>query len=171
MHTPPAAPMPPARPAVPGDAGGITRLRSALILSRPLDAHWLTHCTDDLAGRLLPGGDARAFVVDAPGGGLASCALALLNRVLPAPRYPRGTAARIQVVATDPAFRRRGCATDALGSLLARLERDGVTLYELYAHDGSAPFYARLGFTADPALMRRTWFPADAGAAVSGGGS
>ncbi|MER5949831.1 GNAT family N-acetyltransferase [Streptomyces sp. NPDC001904] len=155
-------PLPTVRPAVPADAGEITRLRSTLLLSQPLDEDWLARCTDDLAGRLLPNGDARAFVIEAPGGGLASCALALVHPVLPAPKYPAGRAARIQVVATSPAFRHRGYATEVLRALLAALEHDGVTLFELYAHDGSAPLYEHLGFTRDPALMRRTRFPAQA---------
>ncbi|MFJ8210617.1 hypothetical protein [Streptomyces sp. NPDC096033] len=40
------------------------------------------------------------------------------------------------------------------------MEDDGVTLYELYAGDGSAPLYESLGFAADPALMRMARFPA-----------
>ncbi|WP_329486694.1 GNAT family N-acetyltransferase [Kitasatospora sp. NBC_01246] len=147
------------RPATSDDAAEIARLRSQLILSEPLDATWLTICRDQLADRLRPGGDARACVVDAPSGGLASCALGLIHAVLPAPKYPRGLAARIHAVATDPDHRRRGYARAALAGLLARLEKDGVTLYELYASEGSAPLYASLGFTSDPALMRMTRFP------------
>ncbi|WFB11359.1 NUDIX domain-containing protein [Streptomyces sp. LX-29] len=77
------------RLATPADAAEIARLRSELILSTPLDATWLATCTDQLAARLARGGDARAYVVDAPTGGLATCALGLIHAVLPAPRYPR----------------------------------------------------------------------------------
>lgn len=79
--------------------------------------------------------------------------------MLPAPRYPKGLAARIQAVATVPGFRRRGYAKAALTALLAHLEGDGVTLYELHASDDSAPLYAALGFKSDPALMRMTRTP------------
>ncbi|WP_257042442.1 bifunctional NUDIX hydrolase family protein/GNAT family N-acetyltransferase [Streptomyces sp. TLI_55] len=150
------------RLAVPADAGEIARLRSELILSEPLDGDWLSLCRDHLAARLVPGGDARAYVVDAPEGGLASCALALVDAVLPAPRYPKGLAARIQAVATVPDHRRRGYAKAVLTALLAHLEGDGVTLYELHASDESAPLYAALGFTRDPALMRMTRIPSAA---------
>ena len=108
------------------------------------------------------GGDARAYVVDSPAGGLAACALGLVHAVLPAPKYPKGLAVRIHAVATDPAHRRRGHAKTALAALLDHLERDGVTLYELYASAESAPLYEQLGFAADPALMRMTRFPAPA---------
>ncbi|MEU4360230.1 GNAT family N-acetyltransferase [Streptomyces virginiae] len=67
---------------------------------------------------------------------------------------------RIHAVATDPTHRRHGYAKAALAALLDHLERDGVTLYELYASAGSAPLYEGLGFAADPALMRMTRFAA-----------
>jgi len=156
------------RLAVAADASEIARLRSELILSEPLDEDWLAICRDHLAARLVPGGDARAYVVDAPEGGLAACALALIDAVLPAPRYPKGLAARIQAVATVPAYRRRGYAQAALTALLAHLEGDGVTLYELHASDDSAPLYAALGFESDPGLMRMTRVPAPAHAPAHG---
>ncbi|MFE5592921.1 GNAT family N-acetyltransferase [Streptomyces sp. NPDC056549] len=147
------------RPASADDAGEITRLRSECVLSEPLDVEWLVICRDQLAHRLQPGGDARACVVDAPGGGLAACALALVHPVLLAPKYPKGLAARIHVVATVPAYRRRGLARAAVSALLERLEREGVTLYELHASSDAAPLYEELGFTRDPALMRMTKLP------------
>ncbi|MFF7813424.1 GNAT family N-acetyltransferase [Streptomyces sp. NPDC007945] len=150
------------RPAVPADAGEITRLRSEYVLAEPLGEEWLAVCREQLAERLDAGGDALAYVVDAPGG-LAACALGLTHRVLPGPRYPRGLAARIHVVATEPAYRRRGFARAAVSALLDRLQRDGVTLFELHASDEAAPLYRELGFAGDPALMRMTrLFPASA---------
>jgi GNAT superfamily N-acetyltransferase len=147
------------RPATADDAAEITRLRSQLVLSEPLDEEWLVICRDQLASRLQPGGDARACVVDAPGGGLAACALALVHPVLPAPKYPKGLAARIQVVATESAHRRRGLARAAVSALLEALEREGVTLYELHASKEAAPLYEEFGFARDPALMRMTKLP------------
>ncbi|MGW3387419.1 GNAT family N-acetyltransferase [Streptomyces cinereoruber] len=147
------------RPATADDAAEITRLRSQLVLSEPLDEEWLGICRDQLASRLRPGGDARACVVDAPGGGLAACALALIHPVLSAPRYPRGLAARIHIVATEPAHRRRGLARAAVSALLELLEREGVTLYELHASADAAPLYGEFGFAHDPALMRMTKLP------------
>ncbi|CAL9361337.1 hypothetical protein SUDANB105_00672 [Streptomyces sp. enrichment culture] len=146
------------RLARPDDALEIARLRSELILSEPLDETWLATCRDQLATRLQPGGDARAYVIDAPNGQLASCALAFLQPLLPAPKYPKGLAARIHAVATEPAYQRRGYAKAALTALLEHLEQDGATLYELYASEGSAPLYEALGFRRDPALMRMTRF-------------
>ncbi|MFD8262566.1 GNAT family N-acetyltransferase [Streptomyces griseoluteus] len=147
------------RPGAADDAAEITRLRSQLVLSEPLDEEWLAICRDQLASRLQPGGDARACVVDAPGGGLAACALALIHPVLSAPKYPEGLAARIQVVATEPSHRRRGLAQAAVSALLKALEREGVTLYELHASAEAAPLYEEFGFARDPALLRMTKLP------------
>ncbi|MFB7363135.1 GNAT family N-acetyltransferase [Streptomyces hydrogenans] len=156
-RTPGPLPTPGAvRPATPDDAGEITRLRSAYVLPEPLGEEWLTVCREQLAGRLAPGGDARAYVVDAPTGGLAACALGLVHPLLPGPRYPEGLAARIHVVATDPAYRRRGHARAAVSALLERLEREGATLFELHASEEAAPLYASLGFASSPAMMRMT---------------
>ncbi|MEU4356237.1 GNAT family N-acetyltransferase [Streptomyces virginiae] len=159
--------MPEPRLATPPDAAEIARLRSENILSEPLDEAWLTTCTEQLALRLRDGGDARAYVVDSPTGGLATCAPGLVHAVLPAPKYPKGLAVRIHAVATDPAHRRNGYAKAALAKLLDHLERDGVTLYELYASAGSAPLYEQLGFASDPALMRMTRLPASVGGSGS----
>ncbi|MFJ4322782.1 GNAT family N-acetyltransferase [Streptomyces tricolor] len=155
------------RLARPDDAGEIIRLRSELILSEPLDENWLANCSDQLAARLQPGGDARAYVIDATGGRLATCALAFLQPLLPAPKYPKGLAARIHAVATEPTCRRRGYARAALTALMDHLEQDGVTLYELHASEGSAPLYEALGFTHDPALMRMTRFPNSTGGSTT----
>ncbi|MEV8597800.1 GNAT family N-acetyltransferase [Streptomyces sp. NPDC052012] len=151
------------RRATPADAEGITRLRSELILSQPLTPDWLALCRDQLAERLQAQGDARAYVVDAPDGGLVTCALALVSPVLSAPRYPKGLAARIQAVATRPGYRRRGYAKAALTALLNDLEQEDITLFELHASDESRSLYEALGFVSDPALMRRTALPPQSG--------
>ncbi|WP_221335696.1 GNAT family N-acetyltransferase [Streptomyces sp. EAS-AB2608] len=104
---------------------------------RTLDASWLAACRDQLATRLHPGGDARAYVIDATDGGLASCALAFLQPLLPAPKYPKGLAARIHAVAAEPSYRRRGYAKAALATLLEHLEQHSVTRYERPCTKGS----------------------------------
>ncbi|WP_432086414.1 GNAT family N-acetyltransferase [Streptomyces sp. bgisy095] len=83
----------------------------------------------------------------------------MIHPVLSAPKYPKGLAARIHVVVTEPAYRRRGLARSAVSSLLEALEREGVALYELHASKEAAPLYEELGFTRDPALMRMTKLP------------
>ncbi|TWV56350.1 GNAT family N-acetyltransferase [Streptomyces misionensis] len=147
---------PPVRTATPADAEGIVRLRSAYVLSRPLSEEWIRRCTAQLAPRLTPAGDARCFVVDAADGSPAACALGLIHPVLPAPAYPRGLAARVQMVATRPDLRRRGYARAVVGALLDRLRAEHVTLFELHASEEAAPLYRELGFSGSPALMRMT---------------
>ncbi|MFF0293802.1 GNAT family N-acetyltransferase [Kitasatospora sp. NPDC004614] len=158
MSGPLAHPIPIVRRATPADASEIARLRSELILSAPMDAEWLAICTEQLAERLADENDAVAYVVDALDGGLASCALALIHRVLPAAKYPKGLAARIHAVATAPDYRRRGYATAVVKTVVEHLAAHGCTLFELYASDGSAPLYRAVGFESDPAAMRMTRF-------------
>ncbi|RNG37384.1 GNAT family N-acetyltransferase [Streptomyces botrytidirepellens] len=132
-------------------------MRSEHVLSQPLSEEWIGRCTDELAPRLTPAGDARAVVVDAPDGTMAACALGLIHPVLPAPGYPRGLAARVHVVATHPDFRRRGYARAVVTALLDHLaDAEGVTLFELHASVEAQPLYRELGFTGSPALMRMT---------------
>lgn len=149
--------MPVVRAAVPEDAEGIIRMRSEFILSTPLGEEWIGRCSTQLALRLGPGGDARAFVIDAPDGGLAAVALGLIHAVLPAPSYPEGLAARVQAVATRPGFRRRGLARAVLSALLDELKAGDVTLFELHSSPEAVPLYRELGFASSPALMRMTW--------------
>jgi 8-oxo-dGTP pyrophosphatase MutT (NUDIX family)/GNAT superfamily N-acetyltransferase len=152
-----AAGRPPVRAATPADAEGIIRMRSEHVLSRPLDEEWIRRCTHELAPRLTPSGDARAFVIDAPDGTMAACALGLIHPVLPAPAYSRGLAARVQVVATHPGLRRRGYARAVVSALLDHLaDVEHVTLFELNASVEAAPLYRELGFAGHPALMRMT---------------
>ncbi|MFB6988729.1 GNAT family N-acetyltransferase [Streptomyces sp. NPDC056304] len=152
-----AAERPPVRAAASADADGIIRMRSEHVLSTPLREEWIRRCTDELAPRLTPAGDARAFVIDAPDGTMAACALGLIHPVLPAPAYPRGLAARVHVVATHPDFRRRGYARAVVTALLDHLaDAEDVTLFELHASVEARPLYRELGFTGSPALMRMT---------------
>ncbi|MGW7053472.1 bifunctional GNAT family N-acetyltransferase/NUDIX hydrolase [Streptomyces sp. NPDC054887] len=164
---------PPVRAATPADAEAITRMRSEYVLSKPLSEEWIRRCTDELAPRLLPTGDARAFVIDAPDGTMGACALVLIHPVLPAPAYPRGLAARVHVVATRPDHRRRGYARAVVSTLLDHLaDVEQVTLFELHAGVEAQPLYRELGFIGSPALMRMTRLeqPASTGTTASGTG-
>ncbi|MFJ3946208.1 bifunctional GNAT family N-acetyltransferase/NUDIX hydrolase [Streptomyces griseoaurantiacus] len=144
------------RRATPADAEGIVRMRSEYILGEPLSEEWIRRCTAQLIPRLAAAGDARAFVIDAPGGSMAACALGLIHPVLPAPAYPKGLAARVHAVATHPDFRRRGYARAVLTALVEQLHTEHVTLFELHASEEAAPLYRDLGFASNAALMRMT---------------
>ncbi|MEU8794596.1 GNAT family N-acetyltransferase [Streptomyces sp. NPDC048643] len=160
-HPPTAAGRVPVRAATSADAEGIIRMRSDHVLSAPLGEEWIRRSADELAPRLAPAGDARAFVVDAPDGSMAACALGLIHPVLSAPAYPRGLAARVHIVATHPGFRRRGYARAVVTTLLDHLaDAEDVTLFELHASVEAQPLYRELGFTGSPALMRMTRLPA-----------
>lgn len=161
----------PVRAATAADAEAICRMRSAYVLSAPLTEEWLRRCADDLAPRLTSTGDARAYVIDGPDGTLAACALGLVSPVLPAPAYPRGLSARVQLVATHPDHRRRGYARAVVSALLDRLADEDVTLFELHTSPQAAPLYRELGFSGSPALMRMTRRSTAAPPSPSGSGS
>lgn len=150
----------PVRRAVIADAPEPARLRITHLLSSPVDAGWQQRLTADLEDRIAHDRHFAAFVIDAPEGRLACCALGMAYRVLPAPRYPQGLAARVHAVATEPACRGRGYAAAAVGALVDWFHGLGCTLYEVYAVDGSAGLYRRLGFEADAGCMRMTKLPA-----------
>ncbi|BCK67514.1 hypothetical protein Srufu_014670 [Streptomyces libani subsp. rufus] len=82
--------LPTAGAATPAEGAGIIRLRSEYVLSEPMDKEWIRRCTAELAPRLAPGDDARAYVIDVPDGSMAASALGLIHRVLPAPSSPGG---------------------------------------------------------------------------------
>ncbi|MFE7709231.1 GNAT family N-acetyltransferase [Streptomyces sp. NPDC057486] len=147
---------PSVRAATPADAEGIIQMRSQYVLSEPLSEEWVRRCTAELAPRLAASGDARAFVIEAPDGSMASCALGLIHPVLPAPAYPKGVAARMHAVATHPDMRRRGYARAVVTALLEQLHTEHVTLFELHAGEEAAPLFRELGFTGTAALMRMT---------------
>ncbi|WP_406500747.1 GNAT family N-acetyltransferase [Streptomyces sp. NBC_00846] len=65
----------------------------------------------------------------------------------PVPQGPGGAHPRCR---HGPAYQRRGYAKAALAAFLEHLEQEGVTLYELYASEGSAPLYESLGSRATP---------------------
>ncbi|MFI2412147.1 GNAT family N-acetyltransferase [Streptomyces sp. NPDC018947] len=152
-----AAVRPPVRAATPADAGAIIRMRSEHVLSEPVNEEWIRRCAEELAPRLAPEGDGRAFVIDAPGGVTAACALGLIHPVLPAPACPRGLAARVQVVAAHPDFRRRGYARAVLSALLDHLSGvEDVTLFEVSSSVEAMSLYREFGFDGSPELMRMT---------------
>ncbi|MFC9156798.1 GNAT family N-acetyltransferase [Streptomyces bauhiniae] len=146
-----------ARPATPADAEGIVRLRSAFVLAEPLSEEWIVRSGAELAARLAPGGDARACVVDAPDGTLASCALALVHPVLPEPASPSGRAAQVHTVVTHPSWRRRGNARSALTALLDRLRAEGAAPVEADAPGAARALFRASGFCGSLAPMRMTW--------------
>lgn len=147
----------PVRAATPHDAEAIIRMQSNHVMSAPMSEDWIRRCTDKLAPRLTPAGDAWAFAIDAPDGTLASCALGLIHTVLPAPANPRGLAAAVTVVATQPGLRRRGYARAVVSALIDHLaDVKDITLFEVNASVEAVPLYRELGFTGVPALMRMT---------------
>ncbi|MEJ8634828.1 GNAT family N-acetyltransferase [Streptomyces sp. NPDC006475] len=146
-----------ARRATPEDALELVRLRKVMQDSchgpNP-DVSWQPAAVATLRARLAdPDGDLTAFVVDRPGG-LAACAVGIIEYRLGGPGNPQGVSGYVFSVATDPDMRRRGHSRACMEALLAWFEKRGVRKIDLRASSEGEPLYTSLGFarTPDPAM-------------------
>ncbi|MFF2950413.1 GNAT family N-acetyltransferase [Kitasatospora sp. NPDC057965] len=142
------------RPAGPGDADELLRLRVAVLDGGPLDEAWRATFREDMRARLGRDPDLLAYVVPADGGGLAACAIGIVYRGYRGPTHPTGRWGRIHTVVTDPAHRRRGHARAVTAALVEALGACGCGSIELRATEAGAPLYRTLGFGPVDGYMR-----------------
>ncbi|WP_035799830.1 GNAT family N-acetyltransferase [Kitasatospora mediocidica] len=144
------------RPASPDDAAELARIHAAMV-GVDLTGPWRDRLAQYLRGQL--GGDRLgAFVIDAPAGGLAACAIGVVHQGLPGPDHA-GVFGQVQTVVTEQPFRRRGYGRAVTRALVEWLTRQGCTLVTLSASDDGAPLYASLGFTPNRRAMRLVGTP------------
>lgn len=155
------------RAAGPEDAAEVVRLRRLMFAAfgtdTASDPGWEARAEQVLRRELgRPEGDAqmRCFVVDAPSGGLAACALAIVDHALPAPGND-GRMGHVSNVSTDPEHRRQGLASACVAAAVAWFDAQGIARSQLHASDEGRAIYERLGYapTRWPALRRSR--PAD----------
>jgi GNAT superfamily N-acetyltransferase len=156
-----AAPAP--RPATPADAAELTRLRGHMLAAMGIDVDarpvWREECRRRFA-ELVTEPSFKAYVVDAPGGGLAACGGGWIDRRLPSPSSA-GLVGHIANMCTDPAHRRQGHARAVLAALMRWFADEGVGRVELHATDEGRGLYEQVGFTApDWPALRWTALPA-----------
>nr|BEK67454.1 hypothetical protein KPHV_46810 [Kitasatospora purpeofusca] len=160
--TPPTAR--PTRPARPGDADELLRLRAQLHSGFANAEPWHTTFAAEMRERLGTDPGLLAFVSEAGDGTLAACAIGLIYRAYDGPVYTGGHWGRVHSVVTDPRHRRQGHAEAVTRALILALQQAGCASVELNATDGGLPLYAKLGFVpADHYLTLR--HPLDGGAA------
>lgn len=149
-----------ARPANGRDVDEIVRLAAAMFAelydSEP--AHeWHQDARNAITRRLTD--DLAVFVVDHPRlpGRLVALAIGMIVERLPSPRTLSGRVGYVQWVATDPDWRRRGLAREAMVALLAWFDTAQVPVDELHTSADAHHLYTQLGFTevAHPSLRRR----------------
>jgi ribosomal protein S18 acetylase RimI-like enzyme len=148
-----------ARRAGPDDADELVRLRAVMLQSlSPVDwsDEWRSPARDILVERLCSD-TLAAFVVDRPGGGLASCVLGVIEQRLGGPGNPGGRSGYVFSVATDPDMRRRGFSRQCMTALLEWFREQGIRKVDLRASKEGEPLYRSLGFqlTPDPAMRLR----------------
>jgi ribosomal protein S18 acetylase RimI-like enzyme len=136
------------RPGVPDDAEELTRLRVVMFEDMGYDVgvgDWEGPCAA-MFRRELGGPGLLATVVDAPGGGLASCAAAFIHADMPRPGDVATSMAHLHNVCTDPAWRRQGLARLVVTALVDRLDALGLTKTDLHASVNGRGLYESLGF-------------------------
>ncbi len=104
----------------------------------------------------LKSGDFQAFLAEEDGK-IAACAFLVLWEIPANPSCPSGIRGTVFNVWTDPAFRRRGAATQVMNALIADARKSGATLLELSATRQGRPLYEKLGFSfSENTAMRMT---------------
>jgi RimJ/RimL family protein N-acetyltransferase len=140
------------RPATPDDAAALARARAELIGHAPAGP-WFAQLQAHIADGLTGGDALAAFVIDAPGGGLAACALGSIHQGLPGPDYS-GRTGHVHLVVTAPAYRRRGYATAVTAALVDWLQQQECQVINLNASGQHEGLYRVLGFTRNTWAMR-----------------
>lgn len=141
-----------ARRAVLDDASELVRLRGVMLAdvhgNLPGPGPWQEIALQTLRERLAEGdGSLGAFVVDRDHpGGLAACALGVIERRLGDPGNPSGDYGYVFNVATDPGCRRRGYARACMEALLEWYGDRGVRKIDLRTSQPGEPLYRSLGF-------------------------
>ncbi|MDA0634225.1 GNAT family N-acetyltransferase [Nonomuraea sp. MCN248] len=151
-----------ARRATAADAAELVRLREVLLASMsgsaPPDDGWRETAEERLRARLdEPEPRLLAFVVDAPGGGLAACATGTVEERLGGPGNRKGMVGYVFNVATHPEHRRRGYSRACVTALVEWYREHGVATVDLRTSAEGEPLYSSLGFvrTPDPAMRLR----------------
>jgi ribosomal protein S18 acetylase RimI-like enzyme len=136
------------RLGVPDDAEELVRLRVVMFeaLGRDVaDGDWQRPCVEMFRSE-LGGPGLIATVVDAPGGGLASCAAAFIRPDMPRPGDVATSIAHVHNVCTDPAWRRQGLARLVVTALVDQLDALGLTKTDLHASVNGRGLYESVGF-------------------------
>ncbi|MBW4041595.1 MAG: GNAT family N-acetyltransferase [Acidobacteria bacterium] len=138
--------------AVPADAAALVLLRAAMFAAMGQEV-------DDPAWRAaarawfevqLAGDGVLVAVVDLPGFGPVSSAMAVLERRAPSPTNPDGLAAHLSQVSTLREHRRRGHAGACVTALLAALDARGIVRTDLFATADGEALYLEQGFRPSP---------------------
>jgi ribosomal protein S18 acetylase RimI-like enzyme len=86
-----------------------------------------------------------------------ACAFLVLWEMPANPSCPSGIRGTVFNVWTDPAFRRRGAATQVMNALIEGARESGAALLELSATRQGRPLYEKLGFfLSENTVMRLT---------------
>jgi GNAT superfamily N-acetyltransferase len=145
------------RPATSEDAEELVRLRGLMFAAmdgwQSNPGPWEDHALDAFRAR-LGSEELAAFVVDAADGGLAACAVGVIDEHVAGPANPSGRSGHVFNVSTDPAYRRRGYSRACMQHLLDWYKMEKIAQVDLRASKEGEGLYTSLGFvrTEDPAM-------------------
>lgn len=134
------------RLATVSDAPELVRLGGTMYVAigMSLTEEWRTRVLSDIERRL--GVDLWGWVIDGEPGTLAACALVDRHPRLAPPGEEASWRGYVQWVATDPPYRRRGCARALMTALMRWAADQGVKVVELNASDEGRPLYESMGY-------------------------
>jgi GNAT superfamily N-acetyltransferase len=138
------------RPAGPGDAATLARLRYAFRAelgqaSEPLEA-FLARATPWMAVRLQPGSSWRAWLAEAADGAAAGCAWLQFIEKVPNPGDEEELHGYVTSMYVVPAARGAGVGAALLEAALGACRDAGVDSVLLWPTSRSRPLYGRFGF-------------------------
>lgn len=145
------------RPAGPGDAGALARLRYAFRAelgqaSEPLEA-FLARAVPWMAGRLEPGSRWRAWLAEAEDGAAAGCVWLQFIEKVPNPGDEEELHGYVTSMYVVPAARGAGIGAALLEAALGACRGAGVDSVILWPTSRSQPLYARFGFSEPDDLL------------------
>jgi ribosomal protein S18 acetylase RimI-like enzyme len=149
----------PMRAAVESDIDELVRLRGVIFAATrgPVQpGEWQVSTAATIRERLSDGSLA-AFVVPRHTGGLAACAVGLIERRFGNPRNPSGLVGYVLNVATDTDTRRLGYSLACVTALLDWFAEHGVGRVDLVASEDGERLYRRLGFESVPEPLLSRW--------------
>lgn len=142
------------RRAGPADIERLVELRAVMMtaMGEDVDADptWRADAAAWFARRMADPATFAAYVAEAAGAGVVTCAVGTVDDHAPSPRNRSGQRGEIANVVTEPAYRGRGLARACLGGLLTWFaEETAATTVRLAATSDGEALYRGLGF-AEP---------------------
>lgn len=122
-------------------------------MGTPIDADEVAKAFGEWVTRLLPAGDYRGWVVEAPAGAIVAGGGMTIIPWPPGPWYIGGRMAFVYNIYTEPGHRRRGLARMIMDAIHNLCRDEGIGLAGLNASGQAQRLYESMGYRQTPAPM------------------